>query len=604
MSSDAIVVLCILGATIVLFVLDRLPIDLVALLALVALWVTGVLTPAEGLAGFANPVVLMIAGLFVVGAALMNSGVAGWLGGQLRRFGGTSEMRLILVIMVMTAVLSGFMSSTGTVAILLPVVVTVAKRARVSPARLLIPLSFSSLLGGMLTLIGTPPNIVVNSELVKHGGTSFGFFSFTPAGVVMLIVGVGFMVLVGRKLLPGGSTQDEEAGPHSISQNELASDYQLPGQLRTVRVQAGSPLAGQEIRAANLRHEHGLTVVGVRRSGSALHVLPTLVLEAGDVLRLQSSSPDDDVSPEELGLEELPDRGDVMLPPEEALAEVVLPRRSKFLGRTLHQLRFRDRYRATVLAVQRRGKTLPLPVGNKPLRHGDTLLVKGRLKHVRHLADEPRNFVLLTETRGAEAVVDPRYGPLSIALTLGMLLLMTLRVVPNVVAVVLAGTLMVLTRCLTTAEAYRRINWESVVVIAAMLPMATALDKTGAMGVVVDFLVKSLGGHGPLVMMAVLFVITSTFSQVISNTATTVLVAPIAYRIATDLGVAPHPMLMAVAIAASTAFATPIASPVNTLVLNAGGYKFGDFFKVGVALQLLILAATLLILPVLFPFSP
>ena len=603
MEPQAWVVLGILALTIGLFVSDRLRLDLVALLSLLALFLSGVITTAEGLAGFSNPIVLMIAGLFVVGTGLMNSGVAGWLGEQLGRYGGASERRLLVALMLAAALASAFMSSTGTVAILLPVVVVVGKRAHISPARLLIPLAFSSLVGGMLTLIGTPPNIVVNNELERHGAQVFTFFSYTPAGLVMLALAIGFMVLVGRRLLPGAPKQSEE-GPRSITQKELATDYTIPGRLHTARLSPDSPLVGQALRATALRQSHELHVLGLRRAnGEACSVKATQLLHAGDRLRIRAEDEAYAAARQKLGLEALPDRGDLMLPPEEALAEVVLPRRSKLIGRTLRACHFRDHYRATVLAVRRAGKALEASVADSTLRHGDTLLIRGIPKYLRTLSDEPHNFVLLSHARpSGEGRIDPKLGPRAIGITLSMLVLMTLGVVPNVVAVLLAAVAMVLGRCLTAVEAYRRISWESVVVIAAILPMATALEKTGAMLAMVNALVASLGSQGPLLMLAVLFIVTSAFSQVISNTATTVLIAPIAYQVASQLGLAPQAFLMTVAIAASTAFATPIASPVNTLVLNAGGYRFGDFFKVGVALQLLLLVATLLVVPLLFPF--
>jgi di/tricarboxylate transporter len=605
MSVSAIIVVGILAGTIALFVSDRLRLDVVALLSLLALWLTGSIDTKEGLAGFSDPVVLMIAGLFVVGTALFNSGVASWLGSRLEHLGGSSEVRLTVVIMLASALLSAFMSSTGTVAILLPVVVAVAKRKKIPPSQLLIPLAFASLLGGMLTLIGTPPNLVANAELRRHGAATFGFFSFTPAGLVMLVVGIAFMAFLGRRLLPG-RRGTEEAGPRSLTQDELAADYQLRGKLHTARITDNSDLVGMTLRDAALRQRYGVNVLGVRRAdGDGCAVLPTLLLAAGDQLRLQCDAQSLEALAEAEALQTLPDRGDMMLPPTETMAELVVPRRSRLVGKTLRQVHFRDRFRATALAIQRRGDTLTATPGEVQLQAGDIILVKGSVNLVRLLGDSPQDFVLLTETkRSGEGSIDRTLGPRAIAITLGMLVLMTASLVPNVVAVLLAAVAMVLSRCLTAQEAYRRINWESVVVIAAILPMATALDKSGAMGVMVNGMVARIGPYGPVVMMAALFLVTSTFSQVISNTATTVLVAPIAFRVATELGLTPHAFLMTVAIAASTAFATPIASPVNTLVLNAGGYRFGDFLKVGVALQLLLLVATLLIVPLLFPLTP
>ncbi|MEQ9317507.1 MAG: SLC13 family permease [Polyangiaceae bacterium] len=607
MLDPSVIVLATLAITVALFVSDRLPLDLVSLMALATLMLSGVLTPAEALAGFSNPIVLMIAGLFVVGAGLQNAGVTVWLGEQLTRLGGSTEGRLLVVIMGASAIASSFMSSTGTVAILMPVVVSMARRLGIAPGRLLIPLAFSSLLGGMLTLIGTPPNIVVNDELRRNGVEVFGFFSYTPPGLVLAVVGIAFLATAGRRLLPGGKEQ-KAATPESITQPELAALYGLSSHLASVVVPDGSPLVGQTLAEANLRKDRKVTVLGVRRgagphAGEAQRVVPTLELAAGDQLRMLCHDGCDlDELVADAALERRRDDGDLMLPPEETMAEIVLPRRSSFVGKTLRDVAFRTRHRSTVLAIQRGGATVPGRASDVVMQVGDTLLVKGPIKSIDLLEKSPRDFVVLTETRPARAGLDPRRAAAPLVITALMLALMTLQLVPNVLAVMLAGVGMVLSRTLTTVEVYRRINWESVIVVAAILPMATALDKTGSLKVVVGGLVSGLGDAGPLALMAALFVVTSIASQVISNTATTVLVAPVAYQVATRVGVAPQPLLMAVALAASTAFATPIASPVNMLVLNAGGYRFADFAKVGIPLQLVLFAVTLAVVPLLFPF--
>lgn len=420
MSNELIFVLVVLAATLVLFVRNRLRLDLIALLSLLALALSGVISTEQAIAGFSEPVVLMIAGLFVVGAAMFRTGVADAVGHRVELLGGSSPKRLTAAIMVVTAFLSAFLSSTGTVAVMLPVVLAIARRRGIPPSRLLIPLAFAALLGGMLTLIGTPPNLIVSNQLAQAGLEPFGFFQFTPTGLTMLAIGLVFMVT---------------AGP-----------YLIPDRSRSAGVSA---------------------------------------------------------------------------PP-------------------------------------------PPVVGDE---------------------DERR----------------PERAPVAIAIMVLMLLTMTFGLVANVIAVLAAATLLVLTRCVTMEEAYRSINWESVVLIAAIIPMATALDNTGGLALAADALLGLSATAGPLALMAALFVLTSVLSQLVSNTATTVLVAPVALQAALALEVNPHAMLLAIAIAASTAFATPMASPVNTLVLGPGGYRFSDYARVGIPLQLLLLAATLLVVPLLFP---
>ncbi len=608
MDAPAIITVVVLVATVALFVSDRFPLDLVSLVSVSALMLGGVLTPDEGLSGFSNPVVLLIAGLFVVGAGLQASGLTGWLGELLTRLGGDTERRLIVVIMVTSAVGSSFMSSTGTVAILMPVVVAIARRVGVSPSRLLMPLAFSSLLGGMLTLIGTPPNIVVADELRRHGTATFHFFSFTAPGAVLAVAGIGFMATLGRRLLPAGKV-DTEAGMRPITALELARAYGLDDDVRFARVTASSALADRSLRDAKLRSDHGVTVLGIRRRGEdggmvAVRALPDEVFRVGDELRfLRHEATNWDATMTALGLDEAEDHGELMIPPEDMLAELVLPRRSRIVGRTLKELAFRTRHRSTVLALRRGGQTLEGDLSEVMLQPGDALLVKGATKYLQLLSDAPRDYVVIAQTQSeGRASLSLRKALVVGVITVAMLGAMTFQLVPNVLAVLLAAIALVGARVLTTVEAYRRINWESVIVVAAILPMSTALEKTGLVALVVDGLTVGLGGAGPRAVLATLFVVTAVASQVISNTATTVLVAPVAYQVATALELKPQPFLMAVALAASTAFATPVASPVNMLVLNAGGYRFVDFVRVGVPLQLTLFVLVMLILPLLFPF--
>lgn len=606
--APSLIVVVVLVAMVALFVSDRVPLDLVALMAMCALLGTGVLTTGEALAGFANPIVSMIAGLFVVGAGLQRAGVTAWLGAQLARVGGRSERRLAVTIMTVSALASSFMSSTGTVAILMPVVVSLARKRGLAPGRLLMPLAFASLLGGMLTLIGTPPNIVVSDELRRHGGQGFSFFSFTAPGLVLAVVGIAFLAFVAGRWLPRGQEATDDEAPGSVTQGELSGTYGILDRIGAFSLPPESGLVGQSLAEADLRARFGVTVLAVRRDarteqGRPLRILPTLRFESHD--RVVVLAPDATTLGRfvrEAGGEGRDEPKTLVLPPEETMAEVVIPRRSRFAGKTVRDIAFRTRYRSTVLAVQRGGQNREGAVGEMVLEAGDTLLVKGARKSVELLRNTPRDFVVLLESRTEDTTLDARRAAGPLLAMLGMLILMTFRVVPNVLAVLLAAVAMVASKTLTTVEAYRRINWESVVLVAAVLPMATALDKTGLLDQVVGGLVGGLGAAGPRVILATLFVLTSVASQVISNTATTVLVAPVAYGLALNLSLAPEPFLMTVALAASTAFATPIASPVNMLVLNAGGYRFADFMRVGIPLQLVLFAVTLVIVPLMFPF--
>jgi di/tricarboxylate transporter len=540
------------------------------------------------------------------------------------RLAGDSEIKLLALIMLMVALLSGLMSSTGTVAVMLPVVVGLAWDRGISPSRLLIPVSVASLLGGMLTLIGTAPNLVVSSHLAAMGREPFGFFSFTPVGLAMVTVGVAFVLVAGRRLLPDRPAPHSEARSRATtSLRELTQEYGLASTLFTLRVEPGSRLTGRSLGEAQLRSRYGVTAVDLRAPAAerehrgalgALtdhgdHVRPMVPdtrFEPGDVMQVHGprAAVAELVAGEGLTMLPAPEGpGGEHLPPEAGLVEALLTPRSRLIGRSLRESAFRERYRVTVLSVRRMGRRLDGDIREEKLRFGDTLLVKGPWENIRLLQRERRDFVVAGEPAEMDEALRPLdRAPLAVGIMLGMMGLLTLGVIPAVHAVLLAAVAMVLSGCVTGHDAYRSVNWESVVLIAAILPMATALEKTGGMAFIVQGLGGWLGAAGPLVMLGGLIALTSALSQVISNTATTVLLAPVAFQLAVSMDAAPEPFMMGIAVAASTAFATPIASPVNTLVLGPGGYRFGDFFRVGVPIQLLLLLTTLVVVPLLFPF--
>ncbi|MEX2528186.1 MAG: SLC13 family permease [Gemmatimonadota bacterium] len=633
MSWDVILVLGILLVTVGLFVSDLLRLDVVALLALLALSLTGLLTPGEALAGFSDPVVIMIAGLFVVGDGLFQTGVARAMGRLPARLAGDSDLRLLVVIMLLVAILSGFMSSTGTVAVMLPVVMGLAVDRGISPSRLLIPLSVASLLGGMLTLIGTAPNIVVANHLESLGREPFRMFTFTPVGMVMVVVGVAFMAVVGRFLLPDRKSPSLGGNQWDTTVSELAESYDIAGELAVLEVPAEASIVGRTLRELDLPGRFGVTVVsvGVRHEGGGRRLRrprgaeglqqgdagrrahrreersagPETVLAAGDVLHVTGPPEGMEalVRGEKLTFSRAPGQG-AELPEEVGLVEVVLTPRSRLIGTSLRAAAFRQKFGVIVLSVRRLGQPLEGDYRARTLRFGDTLLVKGPWDRIRLLQGEFRDFVVAGRPHELEEAFRP-YGraPLAVVVMVGMMILLATGLVPAVHAVLLAAVAMVLGGAVGVEDAYRSINWESVILIAAILPMATALEKTGAMALLVDAMTRSTAGAGPLLLLGILFVVTSGMSQVISNTATAVLLAPLAVGVAAGMELAPEPFLMGIAMAASTAFATPIASPVNTLVLGPGGYRFGDFFKVGVALQLVMLVVALLVIPIFFPFE-
>ena len=611
MAGETLFVFLILFVTIILFVSDRLRLDVVAILVILALMLSGLLSSNEALAGFGDPVVILIAGLFVVGEGLFRTGVAFAIGNWLMRAGGTSETRMMILLMLVVAGLSAFMSSTGAVAIFIPVSLNLAAKADIQPSRLLMPIAFASLIGGMLTLIGTPPNLVVSTQLTREGLEGFGFFEFTPIGLLVLITGIVYMVFWGRKRLLQGISEPRKPVKNRLSLRDLIEAYDIFDRFHRLRITGDSAIAGMTVAQSLLRTRYGVTVLGVERQQQQrrTRIMPARTqteLKVGDIVLVVDTAGELDRIVQDEKLENLNIEKEYgrFAAQELGMAEVLLTPRSTLIGRTLSKNRFRQRYGLTVLGILRNGTPLKGNLVQTKLFFGDAVLVGGVWRKIALLQDEHENFLVLNLPREMDEIAPNRdKAPWALGIIGGMLVLMTFKLMPGVAAVLLAALMMVFTRCVSMKNAYASINWESLVLIAGMLPMATALEKTGGIQLIVNGLVGSLGELGPLALMTGLFLLTSIFSQVISNTATTVLVAPIATMAAANMEISPYPLLMTVAIAASTAFSTPVASPVNTLVLGPGGYKFNDFVKIGIPLQLLVMVLTLLAVPMLFPLK-
>ena len=609
MTGDMLLVFALLLATIALFISDRLRMDVVAIILIVALMLTGLLSPAEALAGFGDPLVILIAALFVVGEGLFRTGVAFSVGNRLVGMAGASELRLLVLVMLVVAVLSAFMSNTGAVAICIPVALNLANRAGIAPSRLLLPMAYAGSIGGMLTLIGTPPNLVVTTELSRAGLEPFNFFSFTPIGLLILAMAIIFILTLGAVLQPSEARKSGGQTPDRLSLSDLVQAYGINDRFHLLRLGPDSPLIGTTVGQALLRTRFGVTVIALERNERGKPIAVPVMFDtdyrSGDVLFMTGSEAAVAALIESVaGLRRVPieERHLATVKEEVGLAEVLLAPRSELNGHTIREVRFREDYGLSVLGILRKGRPLREDLLDTRLEFGDSLLVGGGWRQIEPLQRNLNNFIVLTLPREMDEVAPYRErAPWALGIVAIMLVLMTFSLVPTVTAVLLAGLAMVLARCVTMEEAYKAVNWQSVVLIAGMLPMATALDKTGALKLIVDGLVDTLGDLGPITLMGGLFLLTTVFSQFISNTATAVLVAPIALGAATGLGVSPYPLLMTVALGASTAFSTPMASPVNTLVIGPGGYKFVDFLKLGIPLQLLAMAITLICVPLLFP---
>ncbi len=620
MTLEMWLVLGILVTAIVLFVTEWLRVDVVAVGVLLALMLTGVLTTGEALAGFSSTAVLTIASLFVIGGAVLHTGLAGAIGRRILTIAGDSEWRLVLVIMLAVTLMSGFMSDTGTVAVLLPAIISLATSTKISPSKLLIPLAFGSLLGGAMTLIGTPPNIIVSDVLRDAGYQPFSFFSYTPMGLVLAVIGITFMVFVGRRILPDRKVTVEKQ--LVATPKEIVDVYRLPENLLRLRVRRGSELIGRNVFESGLREQFGVTVLKIMRppqmtallengrNHTQLHdeaLLPDkeVLIQRNDSLIVQGEDTAVNQAAIQWNLAVQPPKpkdAKSLLSREVGVAELLLPPRSNLLGKTLAETRFGTTYRLTVLAISRPGDGKNLDLKTTRLQFGDTLVVQGRWHDISRLRDFRRDFVVMGEPESEINRPTPGKARWAAAIMLAMLVLMVGEVVPLVIASMVAALLVVLTGCLTMDKAYDAIDWKSIVLIAGMLPMSTALQKVGLVDLIAVGFVDTLGEIGPRAVMIGLFLLTTIFTQVLSNTATTVVIAPIALAAAQTLGIQPHAFLMAVAIAASMAFASPVASPTNTLVMGAGNYRFSDYAKVGIPLIFLTLAATALLLPFIFPF--
>ena len=781
MNIDVILVLAVVLVDLTLFVHGRLRMDLIALLTLAFLAITGLVTPTEALAGFSNPAVVTVWAVFVLSGGLARTGIASMVGRQVTRIAGHREIPLVLVIMLTAGTASAFMNNVGVAAILLPVVMDLSREAGIPPSRLLLPLAYACLLGGLTTLIGTPPNLLVADALRSEGLEPFGLFDYSPVGLVVVLAGFAFLVLAVPVLVPKRSIraavpdgddgrllpdvygfnerfvvlrlpQDSSLAGKSLGEIRLGSvaglqaimvirdgrPRPLPGpgfllqprdrivvqgpvdrlgQLRgssaleiddgrldarvldspdleiaEVGVPEGSELIGHSLKDLGFADRYGVRVMTIRREGAALAVpLQDVALQAADTLVVRGPpdrvedlaasaeltvEPADQVSlyglRDELFAVRVP--GDSFLvgqtlkecrlgdalglwvmtvlrdgrtiempPPDERLqagdllvvrgrseeistlegireleveeegfevqpvleterlgiAEVVLSPHTGLGGQTLRQLGFRRKYGLMVLAIWRAGKPYRAGLRDLPLRSGDALLVHGPRKNLRLLASDP-DFLVLTEA--VQVPPRRRKAPVAaglLALTLAPVLLGWL---PISIAAVAGGALMILTGCLTMEEAYRSIEWQAVFLIAGMLPLGIALEEAGVSALLAEAVVASVGDFGPRAAMAAFFLVTSLATQVMPNAAVVVLVSPIVLGAAAGLGVSPYPLMMAVAIAASASFASPVSHPANVLVMGPGGYRFTDYLRVGLPLTAVVFVVVMIVMPLVWTF--
>lgn len=618
-----LVTLIILVLSAAFFVSGKVRSDIVALCALIGLLVFQVLTPEEALSGFSNSVVIMMVGLFVVGGAIFQTGLAKMISSRILRLAGKSELRLFLLVMLVTSAIGAFVSNTGTVALMLPIVVSLAANAGMNPGRLLMPLAFASSMGGMMTLIGTPPNLVIQDTLVHAGFEPLSFFSFLPVGLICMLTGILVLLPLTKWFLSKRKKKDEEVSSGK-SLSELVKEYGLAHNLFRLRVDAASDIVGQTVQTLDVRRRYGLNILEVRRGEASQHrFLKTVtqklasadtVIQANDVLYINGNASAVNRFAGECRLEMMDGHAT-----EEAgngerslgfydigIAEIVLMPTSNILNQRVKEAGFRDKFNVNVLGIRRKKEYILQDLGNERMHNGDVLLVQGQWQDIARLTKEDTDWVVLGQPLAEAAKVTLDYkAPVAAFIMVLMVVMMVFDFIPvaPVTAVMIAAMLMVLTGCFRNVEAaYKTINWETIVLFAAMLPMSLALEKTGASESISNSLVSGLGAYGPIALMAGIYFTTSLMTMFISNTVTAVLMAPIALQSAVQIGVSPVPFLFAVTVAASMCFASPFSTPPNALVMPAGQYTFMDYIKVGLPLQIIMGIVMVFALPMLFPF--
>lgn len=631
------ITLIILVITVAMFIWGRVRADIVALTALAALLVLGILTPAEALAGFSSPIVIMMIGLFVVGGAIMQTGLAKLTGNKLMALSRGNETITFLLVMLVTSFIGAFVSNTGTVALMMPIIMSIAAGSGMQSSRFLMPLAFAGSLGGMLTLIGTPPNLVIDEVLTEAGYQPLAFFSFFPVGIIVIAIGIIVLMPLSKIFL--SKSQGNKKKKNAKSLDDLVDEYRLLDNLHryivpssrtsAARDENGNQLdiVGKTLKELSIQKKYGVSIIEIRnekksrlglvkdvnqnmaKSSSTIQVHDTLYI-IGDEQKMQHFAQD-------YGLRKMKDvKIDFY---DLGLTEIVVMPTSNFVGLRIGEANLRKRFGINVLGVKRGSSSSSSSEGGRggseyitdnliaaKLHVGDMLLVQGEWTNLAHLTADTTNWVVLDQPeKTADKVLLDYKAPVAAAIMLLMIAMMVFDFIPvaPVTAVIIAGLLTVFAGCFRNVEAaYKTINWESIVLIAAMMPMSTALEKTGASALVSQGLVDSLGAMGPTALLAGIYFTTSLMTMFISNTATAVLMAPIALVAAQQVGVSPYSFLFAVTLGASMCFASPFSTPPNALVMKAGGYTFMDYVKVGLPLQIIIGVVMTFVLPLLFEY--
>lgn len=624
MEPDILLVLAIIVGAVLFFVWGKVRSDIVALSVVVLLIVTGILTPAEGLSGFSNPVVIMIVCLFIVGGGIFQTGLAKMISTRILKLARRSERRLFVLVMLVTGGIGGLISNTGTVALMLPIIMSMASEAKTDVRRFLMPMAFASSLG-LLTLISTPPNLIINDMLINGGFGELSFFSFLPVGAITLTLGT-LLLWPLSKLLIAGKNKDKSSAKESKTLNQLATEYQLADNLYRVAIGSKSPLLHKTLQELQITGTYNVSILEIRRiqSRRRFHKTvdmnlagPSTTLEENDILYVLGSFNDIllftqendltlmDTHKTEVGKNPVSvSQAGGMEFNEIGIAEVVLMSGSSLINKRVKESNFRQLYHVNILGLRRKDGYILQDVKDVKMQSGDLLLIQGKWSDIEKLSNETSQWVVVGQPmENALKVPRNHKAPTAAVIMILMIISMVLNLVPTVISAMVAALLMIVLGCFRNVEAaYKSINWESTFLFAGMFSLGIAMEKSGASALIADGLVDGLSSYGPLAVVAGIYAATSILTFFISNTATAVLFAPISLQAALAMGVSPYPFLFTVAVAASMCFASPFSTPPNALVISAGRYKFGDYVKVGLPLQLIIGLIMIGVLPLLFPF--
>ncbi len=589
--TDMILVGVIVVAATAMFIWGKVRIDIVALCVLVLLFILQLITPEQVLYGFANQATVTIASMFVLSAGLVRTGLVEWAARQLDRIAGRTELRLMLVLSLTAAILSAFIINAAIVAIFIPVAMVLARSRKIAASRILIPLSYASQFGGVCTLVGTSTNLIVNSIAVNRGLEPFGFFEFLPLGLAMVGAGMVYLAALGHWLLPVRKGEAEQV-----------DRYRLADYLAEMQVGEKSSLVGQTWDASKVEGETMVELANLLRGARAVSRPAQVVIRPDDILLLHGNVEQIIDMEGKYGLKMLKDArvSDQELSAHDMkLSEVLIPPDSNLIGRTLRDAAFFRRHKLTVLAIQRRGRTLRNRLADFRLNENDTVLLQGHKDDIAHIMNSP-NAVVTNEL--TDLYLRKNRAFIALAVLLAVVVLTTLNVIPVMEAAILGAVAMVVTQCLGIEEAYKAIDWKIIFLLAGVLPLGLALESSGATLWLSERFLQPLAVHGPVMLLAVLYIVTAVLTEAMSNNAAAAILAPIAFTTAASLNIDPRPLLVAITFAASTSFATPIGYKTNTMIFSPGGYKFLDFTKVGAPLNIIFWGIAVLLIPLIWPF--